>query len=58
MNTYEAIETAIEAAREAQRAILEIEATQFNRSSLDASYNALKATIENLSKLLYPTNSR
>lgn len=52
---YELLETAIEAAQDAQQAILSIEATPSNRRTLDASFNALSESIKQLTKLLEPT---
>ena len=49
---HELLEHAIEAAQDAQQAILSIEATPSNRTTLDASFNALSETIKQLSKLL------
>ena len=49
---YELLQHAIEAAQDAQQAILSIEATTSNRITLDATYNALSETIKQLSKLL------
>ncbi len=55
---YELIEHAIEAAQEAQQAILSMEATPSNRTTLDTSFNALGETIRQLTKLLEPVESR
>jgi len=49
---FDTLEQAIEAARDAQQAVLLIEATDSNRTMLDASYNALSESIRQLSKLL------
>jgi hypothetical protein len=49
---HELLENAIEAAQEAQQAIIAMEANNRNRATLDASYNALSETIRQLSKLL------
>jgi hypothetical protein len=54
---YDTIEIAIETAREAQQAILSIEATPQNRKSLDASYNALRDAIQQLTKLIEPVGN-
>ncbi len=54
---FEHLETAIEAAQDAQQAILSIEATPSNRKSLDAAYNALRESIKQLSKLLEPVET-
>lgn len=51
---YELLETAIDAAQDAQQAILSIEATPTNRKSLDAAYNALRESIKQLTTLLEP----
>ncbi len=50
--TYEALESAIESAKTARQAILEIDATPSTKKTLDDAYNALLATIKNLSELL------
>ncbi len=51
-STYEALESAIEASEQARQAILSIDATKDSKPLLDAAYNALKATIRNLSELI------
>ena len=55
---YELLENAIEAAQEAQQAILSIEATPNTKPILDASFNALRESINQLTKLLEPISSR
>lgn len=55
---YELLEHAIEAAQEAQQAILSIEATPRTKPVLDASFNALRETIKQLTKLLEPVEMR
>ena len=55
---YELLEHAIETAQDAQQSILSMEATPSNRTTLDASFNALGETIKQLTKLLEPVESR
>ena len=55
---FEALETAIEAAQEAQHAILAIEATPKNRTALDATYIALRDAIQHLNQLLEPVETK
>ena len=57
MNHYETFAKAIETAQEAQRAIIDIEATQSNRTTLDAAYRGLALAIENLWRLIDPEDS-
>lgn len=52
MSTYETLENAIEAARKAQDAIIQMKATKNTKATLDASYVALRDAIDGLSKLL------
>lgn len=49
---YEQLEQAIEAAQEAQQAILQIDPDNQSRKTLDAAFNSLSETIKQLSKLL------
>ncbi len=55
---YELLENAIQAAQEASQAILAMEATPKTKPILDASYNALRESIKQLTKLLEPVESR
>mgnify|MGYP000700243327 CR=1 FL=1 len=54
---YDLLETAIHAAQDARQAILAIEATSTNRNTLDAAFNALGESIQQLSRLLEPVEA-
>ena len=54
---HELLEHVIEAAQDAQQAILAIEATSANRNTLDAAFNALGESIQQLSRLLEPVEA-
>ena len=54
---YELLEQAIQSAQEARQAILAIEATNTNRNTLNAAFNALGESIRQLAKLLEPMSA-